>query len=482
MDWLRDSGKVFSLAVLGLSGATFALHYIHLSATPFANGWDGYYYLVQVKAWVEEGAMHSRDTSPVYALMRGVYHLCGDYVQAYKLTAAMLAAAFTAVSCLAARALSGRPLLGIATGLWTLGSPTLLYFAAGFPKNLLGMDLLVLGLYLGLRQRPLRMWIALVLAALSHRMTAALAFILLLGRKLKARTALALLLAGAAGVALLALLPGGLRPADLARFEGTLVRQPQLAPVSFPEMMGSEAFPRTWRLEMWLALGAILLLAVLHLGGKLPEESRKWRPALLLLMAILWFPFLKMDALGMGYRFFLAGLLLAPICMAAALAHWNKAWLIIPLLAIGLLGPQGAFDATEFGPPHAEYNYLSERIGHFFEEKQPELLIGHKGLAEQVTFETGIDVLPWQPEYEVDSLKLWRISADIFRLDYKTYLSPQDFAEVYELPPYHAILRETVWQRFVAAAQAAQDEELLGRIYDWVNPHEQRPAYLLGRK
>jgi hypothetical protein len=46
------------------------LRFRALSVTPFANGWDSYFYLVQLKSWVEQGRMHSPEASLFYPYLR----------------------------------------------------------------------------------------------------------------------------------------------------------------------------------------------------------------------------------------------------------------------------------------------------------------------------------------------------------------------------------------------------------------------------
>ncbi|MEL7401406.1 MAG: hypothetical protein AAFN68_12665, partial [Pseudomonadota bacterium] len=134
-----------------IGGIAFALRWRALVGQAFAPGWDGYFYLIQVKAWVEEGAMHSVDRSPIYLLLRGLSTLTGDYLTAYQLLCALLAGSFAGLSVALARRISGDGWLGLTVGAWCVFSPSLTFFAAQFPKNLLGMNALLLLLLFSVR-------------------------------------------------------------------------------------------------------------------------------------------------------------------------------------------------------------------------------------------------------------------------------------------------------------------------------------------
>ena len=128
-----------------MAALSAALRYYWLAQTPYANGWDSYFYLVQVKSWVEEGAMHSPEASLIYPFLRAVLFFTGDYVQMYKVGAAVLAGSFTFMVFAVAQSI-GKTLprsAGLAVpmllGAWTVCSPHLGYVAAQYPKNLLGL-------------------------------------------------------------------------------------------------------------------------------------------------------------------------------------------------------------------------------------------------------------------------------------------------------------------------------------------------------
>lgn len=460
-----------------LGMASFALRWFSFSGSDFAPGWDGYFYLIQVKAMIEEGAMHSADSSPVYLLLRGLYVLCGDYVTAFQLMCALLAGAFSALSFWAARKICGSVPTALVVAAWTIFSPSLTFFAAQFPKNLLGMNALLLLLGFSLQRSVLPKALSLLLAFWSHRMTAGLSLIFWVARRLTWQRMLGVLALGGVGVAAAFLVPGLLRPADLERFSGAFQSMPQVQGWAFIQLLEPGRMHLSWMLEIGIAfffLGYWILTW-------LSDRPNQFGLAFFALVLVLIFPFFRMEVQGMGYRFFLSFMLLAPLVFALIPHILPKVFFYVVttlFLALSIWG-RGAYQPEVFDPDYAQYSALADKIEEELSEKNPELLIAHKGFAEIITFETGIDALPWQPEYEVDSLRLWRIATDIMPMEMRYLLGREDQKRVIALGIDCMALPETVWQRFVVAAHEDGDEDLIERISSWRNPHEERPAYLL---
>ena len=131
------------LSGLVLTFLSIALRFKALQQTSFANGWDGYFYLVQLKSWIEEGSMHSSDFSLIYPVMRVVNWFSGDYILTFKMTAAIIAGSTTFGIYHLTKRWSGNMYLAILMGSISLFSPHLTYFAAQYPKNLLGFVFLL---------------------------------------------------------------------------------------------------------------------------------------------------------------------------------------------------------------------------------------------------------------------------------------------------------------------------------------------------
>lgn len=114
------------------------------SQTTFATGWDSYFYLIQIKSLATEGQMHSSDLSLIYPLMYGVHALVGDYELAFKVCAAALATAFGIATYHLVSKTTNSTILALLAIAYSTFSPHLSYFAAQYPKNLLGLILFIL--------------------------------------------------------------------------------------------------------------------------------------------------------------------------------------------------------------------------------------------------------------------------------------------------------------------------------------------------
>jgi len=90
--------KYKSLFLLfALAALSALLRFWALDQTPFANGWDSYFYLVQLKSLEETGRMHSPEASLIYPYLRLFYWITGDYVLGIKTGVAVLCGIWVAV-------------------------------------------------------------------------------------------------------------------------------------------------------------------------------------------------------------------------------------------------------------------------------------------------------------------------------------------------------------------------------------------------
>ncbi|HHG84134.1 MAG TPA: hypothetical protein ENJ82_05230 [Bacteroidetes bacterium] len=463
------------LPMLLLGGFSFALRLWTLNKSAFAPGWDSYFYLVQVKSLAETGTMHSPDSSPIFGLLYGLSQICGDYILAYKLLSAGLAGLFTSLSFLLARKIGGfGPALVVAS--WTIFSPSLTFFAAQFPKNLLGLNGLLLLLYALHNQGRWPKILAFSFAFVAHRMTAGLALLFLLFQQFTWRRMRLLFSLASLGLLASFLLPGLLHLSDFQRLQGALSSLPQLPGYAFIQLMDAARMHWLWIAEIALAY---LFFAVLlhHIWQQKPD---RWLLGFVLLLSLLTFPFLIIDENGIGYRFFLTFMLLAPLCFACIPHVLPRQFFYFAAgLALGMTLPaQAAYAPETFDPDYARYTQIARKTAALLQAQQTELLIAHKGLAELMTFETGLDVLPWQPEYAIDSTRLWRISFGLQNMEFRYLLSAKDARQVRELGLEYHLLPEAVWQRFRQAAAQEPDADLQARIKSWQNPSRMRPAYL----
>lgn len=463
------------------AGLTFGFLVAEQLESQFVQGWDGYFYLVQLRAMLREGQQHSPDSSPIYWLLRGIYAFAQDEMLAYKILCAGLAGSYSFILCAWTKQLSKSNWLTLLIGIWLVFSPSLRFFAPQFPKNLAGINALLLFLWASYSRKTKFTVFAFGLTFIFHRMTAGLSMLFL---GLRALTWKRIYWAiGILGMAILLgqIFPGIIHFSDFSRFEGSFQERPHFPGSTLLQSFDGIQNTNAWRFEIILAPILVLLFLVQFLRNRKTFGQSNWATGLIGLLCFLAFPFWSEEARGMGDRFFLAFLLLSPICLVRLIRYWQKAFLI-PLIILALVfGISNAlhFPHQAFSADYDSYSQLKKPLLTRFQQHPPSLLIGHKALAEYITFETGYDVLPWQPEYELDTANTFRIVRGIFPMEFRYYLNNQDHSFVEELSISYHLVREDVWQRFVAAVETEnEDSELLGRIYSWENPFEQRPSYL----
>jgi hypothetical protein len=492
------------LLVSGLSGF---VRYRAFNQTPYANGWDSYFYLIQVKAWVNTGHMHSPEASLIYPLMRAVLWCTeGDYIGMYKWTAALLAAAFSALVLLLNQQKGSRPMALLVAAL-LLFSPHLTYFAAQYPKNLLGIVLLLAFVhslrYFKFEKNQPRWYsvfqvvmpcIWLIINYFGHRLTFGLC--LLYGMvwamfktgHLKSVLTFKNTILAVSGLATVLVLlsyiaPGLLHLTDMARLQGVFSTRPQFAPWSFVQSFGWERLTAPWLLE----IGATVVVLAMRSDGS--AESKVWK----IVAVVLLFPFLTWSLTGLAYRLFLVFGLLLPILVMQV--RWNVVaiWLQVPvatMLLISTLWGIKGYQPALHDPNYAQFDHITQQVQQNTDfsavaDTGTVLVIAHNALAEYFTFTTNIDAMPWLPEYTLPASNLWRIVADMNPQELRYFLHAADSTQVpviQALGARYCLLREDHWQLIVQQARIEGDTALLTRAADWRNPSKQRPAYLLRRK
>ncbi len=472
-----------------LAFLSMALRFKALQQTSFVNGWDGYFYLVQLKSWIEEGAMHSADQSLIYPLMRGVHWFSNDYVLTYKLTAALIAGLVTFGVFHVAKRWSGNLYIAILLGSISLFSPHLTYFAAQFPKNLLGFAFLLffMASLEGSSKKTPYVW--LLLCFFGHRLTFGVALIfggIWVAAKHLSIKKIALLLASLGILFILSLLiPGLPNLSDFQRFDGLLSWNFQFAPYSFVETFGTDnRISHFWMAEIIVAV-VIYFLCISFLF----QKGKRWLVWTLFgLSTFLLFPFYTWDLTGMAYRFFLLYVLLAPLFIPLLLklekSKTNKASLlfITILFMLGSIYSWRSYHPEKHDAAYKKYAKLTSNTLKYLDSTNTDLVISHNALAEYFTFTTGIDAMPWNPEYEIETTKLWRIATDIRASEMQYYLNEDDMESVHKIGIRYFLMPEYLWQKILSEATKKGDDFLLEKLNTWRNPHRIRPGFLLKKK
>lgn len=472
--------------------------------TPFANGWDAYFYLVQVKTWVEHGQMHSPEASLIYPLMRIILWLTSDYVWMYKIGAAILAGAFTAVAMwfTSRSSLIPHP-SSLLLGAWTVFSPHLTYFAAQYPKNLLGVVLLLF--FIGSLQgekTARRLWMSaiwLVVNYFGHRLTFGLAVAYLVfhlffafGKgwlpQIFSRRNLVWLAAGLAVlVAVGQFFPGLFHLSDFGRLAGAGGFQLHFTPYLFVrEFWPDGRLSFWWLAEILVAVWAVgvgcffILCRTPNIQWPASTADSRLPAAYCSLLLLLLWPLGEWSLTGISYRMFLVFVLLAPLAFAQSRIS-NARFTILVLLTAACFSWK-SYDPQKHDPNYAFFQKLTDAAAQRLANRGVELVIAHNALAEFFTFTTGTDAMPWLPEYPIAPEKLWRIAADVRLPELEFYSPVSADSPVLRLPGRYVLLREDHWQQILAKARADGDADFVERATSWQNPARMRPAFLLRRK
>lgn len=479
------------LPVAGISVALFSisffLRYLAFSQTVYANGWDGYFYINQVRSFLEEGKMDVADTSLIYPLMIGVQLLTGNYILMYKVTAALLASALCMLMYLLSLKWSGRNAVALMVGSFCLFSPHLTYFAAQYPKNLLGVIFFMMLLYQADAKLKVIPLLLLALNFFGHRVTAvlSLAYMILYAamKRMPGRIAAMLILFLFVFVVAGFFLPGILNFFDSERLQGIFSKYPQFAPYAFVRTFGRDLISPWWLAEIIFCCLVFVAALILGIKAVVNKKAEACFTAVLLIASFLIFPFFHWSMDAPGFRLLLVFLLLCPLFITFLLKDVPLKY-ITPVFCTMLLFFSAfsyqSYDPSRHDPPYGLYNMMSKQL--IASHEPCELIIAHKSLAEYVVYATGTDAMSWIPEYNIETEKLWRIATGVKDVQFSFYLSADDLKHIHRLSPSYSFVREDIWKKFIANVKKDGNEELISELTNWRNPDKVRPYFLLKNK
>lgn len=533
--------RIAVAALLLLLAASVTLNgMITVAQTEYATGWDGYYYLVQVKSLVEKGEMHSPEYSPVYVPLLAFHAVTGNYEAAYRMSSVLIkllfvVSVFVMSLSLLCDAGEKEPAVRRFTALMAASisalSPSLNYFFTQFPKNLLGFALLlffmasVMGLARRFREegtisvsgfvvlRLLGVFLLFAATFFTHRFSAVLSVLFLLlyalpwaGGRLRSimhRTETKYWIVGAAALILLASLllisenlPLAPSLDDLERVTQDLSPVPMFAPAAFTRTFGLFRISLPWLVEIYSAALLPLATCLLLLFRRKLSFLRRGKAYYILLLFSLpgLFPFLSFTLTGLSYRLFFGTLLLLPLVLIPFIgkairmifrvcSSCNESRAVPVLSGAVLLTvfisffTAGTYRPQIHDPPYGFYQELSDQVLQVLSEKDWELIIAHKALAEMITYRHGADALPWAPEEHFSRDGVWRITAGVLRDEVAYYIGPENADEHFiRLSGDYGLLREDRWEEFMEAISG--EPVMLEALDTWRNPMEQRPEYL----
>lgn len=519
-----------------------ALFQYSLLKSEFANGKDGYWYVIQLQSLFEEGALHSYESTLLYPLYALFYFLTGDYITGLRLSLvfASLFCAFTLfLLCQKiyrqmlreGAAQNGEtgffsgpgadpelPLLAIS--LLVILSPTPLFLGVQYPKQALALGFLWVALIFlwpalvrlyratfsqapplwKLKKRDLFLGGAFLFAALlSHRLIFGLLvafcgafflqWLLARGGRRFLLGALGAVFGGAVALfAISQLIPGVFQMADLERLSRAFVADWYCPPCRYAGYASFHPLAVAELLLPWAGAGFLLWR----------RKSVDVAPAFLFVLCAFVFMVPLFDFFDLQIRLLATGSLLGWVVFAilATVCHLKRAFAgrryllwVGALMALVCVFHLHYFfyRPDKFEHDYPSYQILIEKSGQVNAQHQPELIIAHTGLAQFYEFHTGIDVLPWSPEERFDKTKTWRFVYGIKDYTFLHRLELLD-ASLMESAQSYVILvnddylyvREDHWELLKKTLPLQYDEKLEETIDSWRNPTRVRPAYIVG--
>lgn len=482
----------------------FATRLFMLMKSEYPTGLDGFFYALQAKSLVVNGALENPDHEIGYFLCGFFSWVARDVFLGCKIQAALSSTLISVlifillkISCkdkimipcaglLISSISAGITLFNInyinnQTGLVFFLSycTTLIYFIKNAGRLTKKSKFLTFLLCL----------ILLTLCGLSHLVSAAYAFIftaIILIRKLKLKNQFLLLIA----CSILAVL---LFFNQLPRFKSVFALSPIL-PCFSPSLMKLAGQPVSIEMSVFFVL--TWLIGVWYLVEL--KFSKNW--PLSLFIPVLFFPFWKLDELDMGYRMLLNAIpvsiplnlfLLESIFLhkknkkstddlSSEIVSFDKpnvkalGLILILFFTVGLFFTPKYYNPKK-DPPFRYYKSVVEKI----DLPDDSLLIAHLPINHVYTYYCNLrDGLNYEPDFFVPEGKTWRLAygtnADYLKQFFGEYEEEELNELIVQLDGKYVLIREDLWQRYLKY----EEDEIVDSLLNFYNPHTFRPAFI----
>ena len=438
------------------------LHNASSAAGSLAHGYDGWYYVLQVRSLLEGAALFG-DRSLVFPLLTGLAWLTDDAVVACRIAAGLFGGLTALGGLWFGRQWGGTLAAGVACGAWWALSPLRLGISAEYLKNSGGVAVLAL-LLAALACRGRGAMIAAVFLALLgplvHKLTGVLGLAMLAGvvahRLLDGRRPPKWMLV-ASGLGMVGVLAAGLlRPEDLARLTGGSAGEPRWMLVGTGRLIVFE------KLELALAHLAPILLGLALLCR---PALRMFGLPLLAISVVVLAPGLPLGWDLTAWRLLLMGFLPVGLLAAIAASRWS---LVAPVVVLaGLLALPANLTAQRGRSP--DYAALSAMLP-LLQSAVPDgdRIVAHRGLCGFIWAQADIACENFQPQGDLSGW--WRVA-----YGFSTERLESAGAQVtpIALVPGYILVHEPDWQRFV---DGPGDRFSLTR--NPRNPYRPRPGFV----
>jgi len=476
-----NQGGTFAPLAIGMALLSFAFRYLALNQTDFGNGWDSYFYLVQIQAWHDTGNMHSPEWTLFYPLLLLVDLFTSDYVASVKILSALLASVFTWLVFVIGDKIQSSKTIVVFASAYTVFSPELTYFSAQWPKNLLGVILLMTLLFALWKNNWKWVVFFLIVGFFGHRMTAVLGLGIIIftafRKHISVKVWIGLFVLLCITLLSIQFIPGLLNLKDIQRLNHLVSFSLQFPVNSFNQLFGIEKISIAWQIEIWITF-IVACLAIVRLFFNSTASTREAIISLLILFTLLWLPFYYWEVGNAAYRFFHVGILLTPLFLIFLTPTERGVYIkyLIPVIIVASFFSWKSYNPAQHDPNYALYKLVTTKTLEQIQQSKnkPELIIAHKSLAEFYSFSTKTDAMPWIPDYTVASNKLWRIAV----LPYSKLFEHYTKQKPLHLTNNYYFVQETQWQQFVTQLKTNENESLVSEHLTWQNPNEIRPVFL----
>ncbi|MEO1626186.1 MAG: hypothetical protein AAFV25_13610 [Bacteroidota bacterium] len=459
----------------GLMGAwSFGVRLSSLQQSIYPNGWDAYHYLQELQS----GSILSADAplALVYPLLHLIGQLCPEPVLAYQILCASMAALFTMVSFWIGWAFRRPWPTALLLGSWSIFSPHLTYMASQFPKELMGLVLLMAFVGSLQRNRPLWAIAVLVLSLGGHWLGLVGCFFYGLFHQLwggrRKNWLLVLCALGALGSVVY-----GYQLLRTGQYDFPFVLIPHFTPYTFLKDFGSNGkINFEWFVEVVDACGLWLLAGYFCTR---PQKRNRLLLPLFLFSSLLIFPFWQWDYNGLADQCMLYFALVAPFLFPMMLrvqqldqSQWP--YLATAVFLLGSLFATDAYQAEKHDPNYAQFEQLIQQSESLLQQQGASCVIAHAALADMLSHQTGIKAISWLPSEDIPRDQLWRIAKDIRKSQLENYLSPKELQQTFRLDRRAWLIREDSWQKLLGQSALKKDYYLLEHIQSWRNPQQMR--------
>lgn len=480
-----NNNTLLSIVLLSLITIfVFSVRLFMLLKSSFPTGMDGFFYALQAKSLVVDGALENPDYELGYYFCGFFSWLFRDVFLGCKIFSALTSSLFCVAIFVLLKNFSNTKisLLGSLLSASSFCTATL---SLNYLNNQLGiLFFLFYAAYLIYFFRKFNtfdtkkkflsfvfLFILFVLTSLCHLVAAAYSFVftaLIVLRKQKLKIQLILIITFAV-LSILVFFN------QLPRFKSVFSFN-SILPCFSKEFYS--LCPLSFIVELTIYFVITWLITIIYIIRK------KSFDLILFLTPVLFFPFWKLDSLDMGYRMLLNGLicsipynlyLLQKIFPKINEPLENKIVIITSSILVLLTFFTPKVYKIQQDPPYRYYKNIVTQIN----LPDDSLLIAHLPLNHVYTYYCNLrDCLNYEPDFFVPEGKTWRLAygtnADYLRQFFGEIEEDELKKLIVQIDMNYTLIREDLWKRYLNY----EEDEIVDSLMNFFNPHDFRPAFI----